>query len=51
MDFIFVGFTLGVMLLFQIDVNDLGIKNLGKTIGITGTVVSIIMMIMSNKFL
>ncbi|WFD12150.1 putative manganese transporter [Tepidibacter hydrothermalis] len=49
--FIFVGFILGVMLLFQIDVNTLGIKNLGKIIGIIGTVISIIMMIMSNKFL
>lgn len=49
--FIFVGLILGIMLLFQMDVNTLTIPNLGFIIGVIGTVFSITMMIMSKKFL
>lgn len=47
--FIALGIVFGIMLLFQIDVNDLFIPNLGLIIGIGGTVFSIIMMLMSRK--
>lgn len=49
--FIAVGLILGIMLLFQRDVNELFIPNLGLVLGTTGTVFSIIMMIMGKKFL
>ncbi len=46
-----VGLIPGVMLLFQIDVNALAIPNFGKILGITGTALSAILMIMGKKFL
>ncbi|WP_176461725.1 putative manganese transporter [Anaeromicrobium sediminis] len=46
-----IGLILGIMLLFQMDVNDLIIKDLGKIVGIGGTILSIILMIMSKKFI
>lgn len=49
--FLFIGLILGIMLLFQIDINNLFINNLGKYIGITGTILSIALMIMSKKFI
>jgi len=48
---LFIGLILGVLLLFQVDVNLLKIKNLGAIIGVFGTAVSIFMMIMSKKFI
>lgn len=49
--FIAIGLVLGIMLLFQMDVNTLFIPNLGKVIGIGGIVFSIFMMIMEKKFI
>lgn len=46
-----VGLVLGVLSLFQIDVNDLGIPNLALVLGVTGTVLSVLMMVMGKKFL
>jgi hypothetical protein len=46
-----VGLVLGVMLLFQVDVNALSIPNLGAYIGIAGTAISAALMIMGKKFL
>lgn len=46
-----VGLVLGIMLLFQIDVNQLSIPNLGSILGIAGTGLSIVMMIMGKKFI
>lgn len=45
------GLVLGIALLFQVDVNNLFIPNLGAIIGIGGTVFSILLMIMGKKFL
>lgn len=47
--FIAIGIVFGIMLLFQVDVNDLFIPNLGMVIGIGGTIFSIFMMIMGRK--
>jgi hypothetical protein len=49
--FIALGLVLGVMLLFQMDVNTLIIPNLGLYIGVIGTLVSAALMIMGKKFL
>ncbi len=46
-----VGLILGVMLLFRIDVNNLGVKHLGSFIGILGTFTAIFLTIMDKKFL
>ncbi|WP_425448215.1 putative manganese transporter [Dethiothermospora halolimnae] len=45
-----VGLILGIMLLFQVDVNTLAIPNLGAILGIGGTILSIVMMFMGKKF-
>lgn len=45
------GLVLGIMDLFQVDLNDLVIPNLGTIFGVIGTALSIIMMIMGNKFI
>ncbi len=49
--FIVIGLVLGVMLLFQIDVNTLMLPNMGTYIGVLGTLVSILLMVMGKKFL
>ena len=46
-----IGLILGIMDIFQIDLNDLFIPNLGSIIGVAGTLLSIVMMIASKKFL
>lgn len=48
--FIIIGLILGIMDLFQIDLNNLFIPNLGTIIGVLGTTISILTMVMSNKF-
>ncbi len=48
--FISIGLILGIMLLAQIDVNSLAIPNLGMVIGISGTLFSVIMMILGKKY-
>lgn len=45
------GLVLGVLLLFQVEVNDFVIPNLGLIIGVIGVVFSITMMIMGKKFI
>jgi len=49
--FITIGLVLGILLLFQVDVNQLFIPNLGLVLGVSGTLFSIIMMVMAKKFL
>lgn len=44
------GLILGVLDLFQVDLNNLFIPNLGTIFGVTGTALSIVMMIASKKF-
>ncbi|WP_432401289.1 putative manganese transporter [Wukongibacter sp. M2B1] len=46
-----IGLILGIMLLFQIDINTLFVPRLGTVIGIAGTFFSIILMIMGKKFI
>ncbi|KAF0193862.1 MAG: hypothetical protein FD169_2193 [Bacillota bacterium] len=46
-----VGLVLGVLSLFQINVNDLSIPNLALVLGVTGTALSVLMMVMGKKFL
>lgn len=46
-----VGLILGIMDLFQVDLNTLFIPNLGTYMGIVGTILSIVMMGMSKKFI
>lgn len=47
-----IGLILGIALLFQVDVNmDMAIPNIGKIIGISGTVFSIMYMVISRKFI
>ncbi len=46
-----IGLLLGIMLLFQIDVNALSIPHLGYYLGVGGTVLSIAFMFMSKKFI
>ena len=45
------GLVLGIMDLFQIDLNILAIPNIGSIIGILGTTLSVVMMIASKKFI
>lgn len=45
------GLVLGILDLFQVDINTMGIPNLGTIFGTLGTIVSILMMIFSKKFL
>ena len=45
------GLILGVLDLFQVDLNELFIPNLGLIFGIVGTTLSIVMMLLGNKFL
>lgn len=45
------GLILGVLGLFQVDINALVIPNLGVVIGVIGTVLSVALMILSKKFL
>ncbi|HEY4544218.1 MAG TPA: putative manganese transporter [Tissierellaceae bacterium] len=49
--FIFVGLILGILDLFQVDINNLIVPNLGTIIGVSGTFLSIFTMIMSKKFI
>lgn len=46
-----VGLILGIMLLFRIDVNNLGISNLGLMVGVTGTVFSVALLILGKHYL
>ncbi len=46
-----IGLIFGILELFQVDLNNLIIPNLGMIMGIMGTGLSIIMMIMSKKFI
>lgn len=46
-----VGLVLGIMDLFQVDLNALVIPNLGTIIGTVGTFASVFMMLMSKKFI
>ena len=46
-----IGLIFGVLDLFQVDLNDLAIPNLGTIMGIIGTGFSIVMMIMGKKFI
>lgn len=45
-----VGFILGLLLLFQVDVDNLSIPNLGLIFGILGTLLSILYVIVNKKF-
>lgn len=45
------GLILGILDLFQVDLNDLFIPNLGTIFGTVGTALSVITMIMSRKFI
>src|SRR5690606_34216381 len=44
------GLILGIMDLFQVDLNALFIPNLGLILGVVGTLFSVIMMLLGNKF-
>lgn len=46
-----IGLVLGIMLLFQMDVNALAVPNMGMVVGVGGTLVSILLMVMSKKFI
>lgn len=46
-----IGLVLGILDLFQVDLNTLFIPNLGTILGTAGTLLSVFMMIMSKKFL
>ena len=46
-----IGLIFGVLDLFQVDLNDLAIPNLGTIMGIAGTGFSIVMMIMGTQFI
>lgn len=46
-----VGLVLGVLGLFQVDINALAIPNLGVTVGVSGTVLSIAWMLLGRKLL
>jgi hypothetical protein len=45
------GLILGVLDLFQVDLNELFIPNLGLIFGLAGTILSIVMMFLSKKFI
>lgn len=49
--FISLGLVLGVLDLFQLDLNALVIPNLGTILGVAGTALSVTMMILGKKFL
>lgn len=49
--FIALGLVLGVLSIFQVDLNELFIPNLGLIFGLVGTGFSILMMVVSRKFL
>src|SRR5699024_6983184 len=49
--FIAIGLIFGIMDLFQVDLNSMRIPNVGTVLGVAGKALSIIMMIMSKKFL
>ncbi len=49
--FIGIGIILGLMVLFQIDVNSLAVPHLGLFIGVVGTLFSIILVIGEHKFI
>lgn len=46
-----IGLILGILDLFQVDLNELFIPNLGTILGTIGTILSVFMMIMSKKFI
>lgn len=46
-----IGLVLGVLDLFQVDLNAMIIPNLGTIVGVLGTLLSVIMMIASKKFI
>lgn len=46
-----IGLVLGIMDLFQVDLNALAIPNLGIIFGVVGTTLSILMMVFSSKFI
>lgn len=46
-----IGLVLGIMDLFQVDLNEFFIPNLGLAFGIVGTTFSVLMMIFSKKFI
>lgn len=46
-----VGLVLGIMGILQVDLNNLAIPNLGVVFGLLGTGFSILMMVLSNKFI
>lgn len=46
-----IGLVLGILDLFQVDVNTLTIPNLASIIGVFGTALSIVMMVMGKKFI
>lgn len=46
-----IGLVLGILDLFQVDINEMPIPNLGTILGILGIGLSILMMIMSKKFI
>ena len=46
-----IGLVLGILDLFQIDINEAFIPNLGTILGVSGIGWSILMMIMSKKFI
>ncbi len=46
-----IGLVLGILDLFQIDINEAFIPNLGTILGVSGIGLSILMMIMSKKFI
>ncbi|MDI9441441.1 MAG: arsenic efflux protein [Firmicutes bacterium] len=49
--FIVIGLILGILSIFQVDLNDLFIPNLGAIWGTLGSLLCIVLMIFSNKFL
>lgn len=46
-----IGLVLGILDLFQVDVNNIIIPNLGTVIGVGGTLLSVVTMVMSKKFI
>ena len=48
---IFLGLILGILLLFQVDINNLFIYGIGRIIGVSGISFSIIIMILSKKII
>jgi hypothetical protein len=46
-----VGLVLGILDLFQVDLNEFALPNLGLMLGVTGTFVSVVLMVLGKKFL